>query len=78
MYIEEGFKTPDKVEILYISPKQAAARYGISADMVRLMIHMEGFPDIMKVGRKICIPVKAFDEFMEKNYLISQPRHVSG
>lgn len=77
MYIEDGFRTPDKVEVLYISPKQAAARYGISPDMVRLMTHMEGFPDVMKVGRKICIPMQEFDEFMETTYRIKQPRHSS-
>jgi hypothetical protein len=59
------FVTPDKVEVLYISPSQAADRYGLSSSFVRNdLMHRPGFPNILRVGRKICIPLKAFDEFM--------------
>ena len=64
---EARFVTPDKVEILYISPNQAAARYGLSVSFIRNdLMHQPGFPNILRVGRKICIPLKAFDEFMQR------------
>lgn len=35
---------------------------------------MEDFPDIMRIGRRILIPLKDFDEFMQK-YRVSQERY---
>lgn len=75
MYVEDVFATPDRVEVLYISPKQAAARYSLSEDTITKMVHMAEFPDIMRVGRRILIPLVEFDKFMER-YRTSQERYV--
>lgn len=51
------------VEPLYMSVSQALARYSIGRNTFYQIIQLDGCPKLGKVGKKIMIPITAFDEF---------------
>ncbi len=51
---------------LYISTSDAAERYSLSKSTIRRMLNEPGFPDVMRVGYRICIPLNEFDEYMKR------------
>ncbi len=51
---------------LYISTVDAAERYSLSKSTIRRLFEEPDFPDVLKVGHRICIPMDAFDEYMKK------------
>ena len=52
--------------VLYITPKQAAERYGISRSLIYELMHDKEFPQLLRIGRCWSIPLKEFDEFMKR------------
>ena len=55
-----------KTEPLYMSTKEACARYSIGKTTLFALFHMEDCPPIGKIGNQKRIPVKEFDAFFEK------------
>lgn len=51
-------------EKLTLTPAEAGALIGVSPQTMREMTHQKGFP-MFTNGRKILIPKKAFEEWVE-------------
>lgn len=50
---------------LTINTKEAAKRLNICENSMRILVNSKGFPKI-KCGRRILIPIKAFEEWVNK------------
>lgn len=48
---------------LYMSVSQALERYGVSRTTLYQIFQLDGCPKLGKCGKKILVPVTAFDEF---------------
>lgn len=54
-----------KNEKITLNIKEAANRIGVCENTMRILSNSTGFPKI-KCGRRILIPVKAFDDWINK------------
>ena len=61
--VEAALQEP-RMDPKYISPAQAAVRYGVSKDTISEIYKMPEAPGVLKVGQRILIPIAEFDAFL--------------
>jgi len=58
-----------RVEVKYMSPAQAAARYGVCKDTIKEIYDMPEAPGVLKVGKqRVLIPIREFDAFLAEQF----------
>lgn len=56
------------MESIYMSPAEAAKRYGVGRNAIYDIMALPDSPPTLKIGQRRCLPVAAFDEFVEKTF----------
>lgn len=56
------------MEALYMSPAEAAKRYGICRKIIYELISMSESPPTLKIGNRRLIPIAQWDEFIKKQF----------
>ena len=53
------------IEKIYMSPAEAAERYGLSVTGIYRMLGLPDAPKCLKIGQRRLIPIKEFDTYIE-------------
>lgn len=57
-----------KIERIYMSPNEAAERYGLCRSNIYAMLNLPDCPETLLVGRRRLLPIAEFDKYLKETY----------